>query len=96
MFSEDLLILALSWRQPGDALQLLMGNPDVEYSYKGCYSAIRRNDLLKHAEKWMVLKYTMVSKVARHKKADRTQFHSDEILQQVKLSCNAKIESVVA
>ena len=61
MFSENLFILALSWRQPGDALQLLMGNPDVEYSYKGCYSAIRKNDLLEHAEKWMGLKYTMVS-----------------------------------
>lgn len=69
MFSENLFILALSWRQPGDALQLLMGNPDVEYSYKGCYSAIRKNDLLEHAEKWMGLKYTMVSKGSQTQKS---------------------------
>ena len=32
MFSEDLFILALSWKQPAD---VLMGNKNVEYSYKG-------------------------------------------------------------
>ena len=41
MFSEDLFILALSWKQPAD---VLMGNKNVEYSYKGM--------LFSHKKEW--------------------------------------------
>ena len=65
MFSEDLFILALSWKQPADVLMVIkMWNIHT----RECYSAIKRNDLLKHAEKWMDLKYTTMSKGSQTQK----------------------------